>query len=134
MSDETAAVARLIAAAIAYTDAVRFGSGPSHQRDLFAAVDHYRMVRGGLSAARDEFLARYPTSAALDDAVTLHTSGLGQPAYIGRLWSDDADDTAMSRAERIPGSWVLPGGTVCCPRHIDGCPPDGHPDAHPVSG
>lgn len=31
--------------------------------------------------------------------------------------------------EADAGTWTLPGGTVCCPRHIDGCPPADQPPA-----
>lgn len=32
-------------------------------------------------------------------------------------------DTVAVGPVRVVGAWVTPGGYLCCPRHIDGCPP-----------
>lgn len=147
-ADVQRAVNQVLAAAIYWRD-VQAGDNLSAIDDaatdarLIGAVGRYEATRSDTDAARDAFLAKYPTSEAVQDALnelagTARRFGLVTEARAivvpGILPDGDLCPCGPNVYPNCPihgrpadaaydGAWVLPGGTLCCRRHIDGCPP-----------
>lgn len=123
------AVNQLIAAACAMVDAPFTGQAYDAVAErLKTAVTDYRAVRTDIDAARDVFLAQYPEPEMMGAAVerligqadrTLYGKAADSVRYDG----DGLGDSAAPARD----SWVSPGGSLCCPWHIDGCPPGDDP-------
>jgi hypothetical protein len=134
----TRAVTRLLAAADAHAAAIETGQGPSRQQEFLAAVAAYRSARPSWVAARDRFMAQYPSGAALDQAYRDRRPSVDiYAAPHGTAMRLIPDHEALIRHAEWAArnghtnAWVTPGGSIACQRHIDGCPvvdPEAMPD------
>jgi len=136
-SDRNRALNRLIAAALNHADAVRLGRGPSGQAGFLAAVDAYRDARDPFDAARDDFLAQYPTPEAMAAAVDRLRAAPG--GFVDAALRAEGEASARLDGDTVDVGPVTVTGTLPdgdpCPCHTSvypGCPLHDRPGPNPL--